>query len=378
MAAEVIEPERFVPAEKRARPERRPRQDAVPARRARPGTFLGVDIETATRIYDAVYAPPKPRAPSLQEEVVARERASEKTPSPAEKPERTAAADRPTKATPQARLPVPARTRSIAPARELGRTVRSQTPRPTPTEQIEPLFDKDALWEGLESSNPSPAGSSAFDASKARTGGNAKRRDFPTGQRQRRRAPRTGADAAAAFRHRARVQAVNRLTPVRAAGWALWAGTLAAVAIGLGTFRPQIEEMWPRASFAYAAVLGVPAAQPGLRVVDVESRYALSTHGPVLELRGRVVNDAQEQKLPALWFVADGPNGALTKEPVHLTDVPLPRGGERPFIIRAQIPEGANRAELRLASAVGTGAGQSFVLQRTGSGWGEALPPIKR
>ncbi|WOI53644.1 zinc-ribbon domain-containing protein [Parvularcula sp. LCG005] len=186
-------------------------------------------------------------------------------------------------------------------------------------------------------------------------------RDIPPGQA-----------AAERFRAQIRARNLNRMTPLRAIGWSAWAATIVVTLGVLTQFREPVQSVWPRLSNAYALFEPTPVSP--VRLSDVKARYAQSTHGPVLELRGTLINEGKEDILPELKL-ASLDNGRTFSSPVRVSSVPIPRGGERPFVIRAQVPAGTRQASLSIASTTNaTGERSQFVLQQTGSGWGEALP----
>ncbi len=182
-----------------------------------------------------------------------------------------------------------------------------------------------------------------------------------------------GAAAAAQFRARARAHARNRLTPIRALGWSLWAATFVGLVFGVTMERAWVEDHWPRASNLYALFDG--ASSDPVHINSVRSRYAQSPQGPVLEMRGVIVNTGKSPILPHLTLTAqDAANTPLAVEPVVISEVPIPGRGERPFVIRARVPEGTRTAHLTYSPSISAPPRERFVLQQTGSGWGQALP----
>lgn len=181
-----------------------------------------------------------------------------------------------------------------------------------------------------------------------------------------------GNAAARAFRERAQMQARNRLTPVRAAGWVLWAGTAAILAWGGMTQVERVQSAFPASENLYARLM--PAPQSPLAIVDLTTRYVESIAGPVLEISGTVINEGHRAEVPTLELLALDQDGAVP-QPVSISPVPLPKGGTRPFVVRAQMPEGTTRASLKVSPSLEQGRPQHYVMQQVGSGWGEALPP---
>lgn len=196
-----------------------------------------------------------------------------------------------------------------------------------------------------------------------------------------RQAPRAhispGDVAAAAFRARQREAARNRLTPLRALGWTAWAATAAALALAVNVEQATVLRYFPEAASLYAR-LGPAEPTPTLALAGLQQRFAQSLHGPVLELRGVLINTADEPLPPALELTLDGPAGAVTQR-VAISDVPIPTGGERPFIVRAQVPAATERAIVRVAdgSAAAPARTDGLRLEQRGGGWSQpsvALP----
>lgn len=196
---------------------------------------------------------------------------------------------------------------------------------------------------------------------------------------QRRPPLRTDAGLAAAFRARqqARSNLRNRLTWPRIVGWSLWATTVALTGVLLSD-REVMERIWPRTAHVYDQFFGRPETAKPFELAGLSSRLAESIDGPVLELRGRVINRGQGEYLPLLTLSFEGPE-LHHRETVPIAETALPEGGERPFLIRATLPEGAQRAGLTLrpGDELSAKAGDGFILQRQGSGWGSnAVPPL--
>ncbi|MEM9233160.1 MAG: hypothetical protein AAGA69_02850, partial [Pseudomonadota bacterium] len=186
-----------------------------------------------------------------------------------------------------------------------------------------------------------------------------------------------GTTAALKFRERIRARERNRLTPMRCVGWSAWVLAAVSLVVVLGD-RDLMERTWPKSADAYAILLGAPEIPATLQLENVTTRYALSLEGPVLEIRGTVVNVGEAPVLPLLELSVDG-QPVVAQEAVAISEVSVPVRGERPFVVRAMVPEGSSRADIRLSAGeqtVPTGPG-GFTLQRQGSGWGGAtLPPL--
>lgn len=182
-----------------------------------------------------------------------------------------------------------------------------------------------------------------------------------------------GHQAAEQFRARVRAKQRNRMTPLRFLGWLSWVGSICGVVALIVLEREEIQAAWPATENFYALFEGAPST-PSIQIAGISSRYAESFDGPVLELRGQLINTGNDPVLPALELSAVGATEPFS-ERVTVTDVPIPKGGERPFIIRAQIPDGTRQAAIRVhAGDDDLRAPSKFIVQRTGSGWGEVLP----
>ncbi|MEM6650467.1 MAG: hypothetical protein AAF603_09480, partial [Pseudomonadota bacterium] len=183
-----------------------------------------------------------------------------------------------------------------------------------------------------------------------------------------------GEAAAAAFRAKARAHQRNRLTPSRLLGWGLWGGTVSLLFAVVIMSPTQVKEVWPRTERVFSWFEKESAFVP-LSIEKLGSRYAQSPHGPVLEVKGILMNELQQMVLPTAVLVIETADG-IQNQPVTITDEPLPMGGERPFIIRAQLPQGAVKANLIVSTDENIHPQPNrFVLQRHGSGWAEPLSP---
>lgn len=203
-----------------------------------------------------------------------------------------------------------------------------------------------------------------------------------------------GDESAAALREKIRRQARNRLTPSRALGWCLWAVCLAAMIWLPIQFRAQIEGQWPVTKRAYG-LLPVATAEQPYSLSAIDYRYALSTQGEVVELRGVVRHDGEEVvPTPLVLAEAVDADGAVLAS--WLLQLPgarqLQPSMELPFMSRTLAPEGLARMRLTLidparraefddsVERVTPGAqGTDFFISRTTTDWaGEALePPVE-
>lgn len=183
-----------------------------------------------------------------------------------------------------------------------------------------------------------------------------------------------GSKAAARFRARARSRARNRLTPTRIFGWVLWASSAASIAVVAVTQQAWVQDQWPRTARAYDWF--TPDVGPEVTLADVRTRYAESPAGPILELRGTLINESAAPILPHLSLTTQAKVGEDQVQSISISHAPVPSRGERPFVIRAKLPEGTVRAQLAYAPDTKAPDRRQFVLQQTGSGWGSALPPM--
>lgn len=186
--------------------------------------------------------------------------------------------------------------------------------------------------------------------------------------RDRARAAPPGNAAAQAFRHRARTHYRNRLTPLRALGWLAYAASVAILSVGFFAFQRPIEAAFPASSKIYARL--IPTPEGPLSVRGLSTRYVQSLSGPVLEIRGTVENKGRDAVIPAMALTAVTPAGEVPR-PVSISTTPLPSGGSRPFVVRAQLPARATRAFIEVNPASTDIAQNRYVFQQIGSGWGE-------
>ena len=181
--------------------------------------------------------------------------------------------------------------------------------------------------------------------------------------------PATPGEAAArATRARMQARAVNAMTPGRALGWAVWAMASATVLFVLVAKPAQVQAVFPPSQKLYGA-FAEPTAAPGLRVGGTLRTYAVSSQGPAVMVAGVVSNDGAAALVPVVTMTVEGPDGA-TSQPVALPAVALPPGGERPFAVRALVPEGVSA--VRLSVVAGTPVRDGLTLQAQGDAWGGA------
>ncbi|MFQ5561966.1 MAG: hypothetical protein ACE5FO_00195 [Parvularculaceae bacterium] len=155
-------------------------------------------------------------------------------------------------------------------------------------------------------------------------------------------------------RRRAEMREKNRLTPLRALGWTLWIGAVAATAFGVYVYRNEIVRTWPNAAGAYA-VIGIEANPYGLAIEDVRHRLAMSTAGPTIEITGKLRNARDAAvKPPLLQAEALGPRGELLSRWTFEAEGDEVLAGEAiEFITRAPAPEGVAEVALSFAPEKG-------------------------
>lgn len=167
-------------------------------------------------------------------------------------------------------------------------------------------------------------------------------------------------------RRRAEARAKNRLTPMRAFGWAVWLGAVGATAFVVYSYRDAIVARWPETAGAYA-VIGVEANPYGLAIEGVAHRLAMSTAGPTIEITGRLRNDTEAPvTAPLMQAEALGPRGELLARWTFAAEPRVVPAGQRAaFMTRAPAPEGVAEVALTFApasraprAAAGTGESQ--------------------
>ncbi|MBB5517917.1 hypothetical protein [Amphiplicatus metriothermophilus] len=153
-------------------------------------------------------------------------------------------------------------------------------------------------------------------------------------------------------RRRAEARAKNRLTPMRALGWAAWLGAVGATAFVVYSYRDAIVARWPEAAGAYA-VIGVEANPYGLAIEGVAHRLAMSTGGPTIEITGRLRNDTDAPvTAPLMQAEALGPRGELLARWTFAVEREVVPAGERAaFMTRAPAPDGVAEVALTFAPA---------------------------
>ena len=189
--------------------------------------------------------------------------------------------------------------------------------------------------------------------------------------------PVTPGDAAAReTRARMRARAVNALTPARALAWLLWASVLGTAVFAVTTKRDAVEAVFPPAANLYA-LISPPDAPRGLTVRAELRAYAVSSQGPAVMVSGLVANEGASAFVPLVTLTAETGEGREAQV-LPLPRVALPPGGERPFAVRALVPEGATALAVSVAPGE-PGQAEGFTVQGIGSGWdasnGHAGPP---
>jgi len=153
-------------------------------------------------------------------------------------------------------------------------------------------------------------------------------------------------------RRRAEAREKNRMTPLRAIGWSVWIGAVAATIFAVVVYREEIVRVAPRAADAYE-VFGVEANPYGLEIESVRHRLAMSTAGPTIEITGNLRNSSDASIVPPLLQAeALGPRGELLARWTFSASEPevLP-GGAAGFITRAPAPGGVVEVALSFAPA---------------------------
>ncbi|WP_031552478.1 zinc-ribbon domain-containing protein [Parvularcula oceani] len=165
-------------------------------------------------------------------------------------------------------------------------------------------------------------------------------------------APASPGDAAARdTRRRLQVHAANRMTPLRLLGWTAWIASLAGLVFLLVARQDLVRSVFPPAASIYERI-APSAPPPGLRVEARLERFGLSSEGPVAELRGLVRNAGASAAVPSLALAVTTAEGEEVQT-LPLPRVSLPPAGERPFTVRALVPEGAQGLRLQVSPAQG-------------------------
>ncbi len=192
-----------------------------------------------------------------------------------------------------------------------------------------------------------------------------------------------GDDAVDNFREQTRRQARRRLTPIKALGWMAWAGVFVGLLAGAYIFRGQIMEFAPGSQRAFAALgLYQPEIYP-VKIISTQHRYAMSSGGPVIELRGTIRHEGKTPlAAPMLRAEAyDARNVLLAAwEFAPQTRQLLPMM-ETPFLSRAPAPDGVARVKLTLvppdnmALPVSAEERQQFFMESMTGGWSNNNEP---
>lgn len=151
-------------------------------------------------------------------------------------------------------------------------------------------------------------------------------------------------------RRRAEARDKNRMTPLRAIGWSVWIGAVAASLFVLVVYRDEIVSIAPRTADAYE-VLGVDMAAGRFEIEHVRHRLAMSTAGPMIEITGAIRNDTDRLGAPPLLQAeALGPRGELlSRWTFSAGDAEVLAGGAVDFITRAPAPDGVVEVALSFA-----------------------------
>ena len=151
-------------------------------------------------------------------------------------------------------------------------------------------------------------------------------------------------------RRRAEAREKNRMTPLRALGWSVWIGIVAATCFVAYAYRNDIVALWPKAAGAYA-VIGIEANPHGLRIEQVAHRFAMSTGGPTIEITGVLRNDSNAGvTAPLMQAEALGPKGELLARWTFALDAAeIGKGASADFVTRAPAPEGVVEVALSFA-----------------------------
>jgi predicted Zn finger-like uncharacterized protein len=186
-----------------------------------------------------------------------------------------------------------------------------------------------------------------------------------------------GDDAVDNFREQTRRQARRRLTPIKALGWMVWAGVFVGMLAGAYIFRGQIMEFAPGSQRAFAALgLYQPEIYP-VKIISTQHRYAMSSGGPVIELRGAIRHEGETPlAAPMLRAEAyDARNVLLAAWEFAPQSRQLQPMMETPFLSRAPAPEGVARVKLTLvppdnmALPVSAEERQQFFMESMTGGW---------
>ncbi|NWG92989.1 MAG: hypothetical protein HXY21_10865, partial [Parvularculaceae bacterium] len=155
-------------------------------------------------------------------------------------------------------------------------------------------------------------------------------------------------------RRRAEAREKNRMTPLRALGWSVWIGVIAACAFVAYSYRNNIVAMFPNAKGAYEAV-GIEANPYGLKIEGVTHRVAMSPDGPVIEILGRLRNEEKADVAPPmLQAEALGRDGEVLSRWTFPARAEKVRVGQSvDFSTRAPAPDGVAEVLLSFAPAEG-------------------------
>ena len=151
-------------------------------------------------------------------------------------------------------------------------------------------------------------------------------------------------------RRRAESREKNRMTPLRAFGWTLWAAVVAGSLYGAYAYRDDIVKFAPQTADAYA-VIGIETNPYGLAIENVRHRLAMSTAGPTIEITGALRNTLEAPaEAPLLQAEALGARGELlSRWTFSANESEVLEGASVDFITRAPAPEGVAEVALSFA-----------------------------
>lgn len=156
-------------------------------------------------------------------------------------------------------------------------------------------------------------------------------------------------------RRRAEARDKNRLTPLRAFGWAMWLFAVVGVLYVVVTYRDDIVKIAPGTADAYA-VIGIDANPYGLAIDNVRHRLAMSTGGPTIEITGHLRNETDGAiDAPLLQAEALGARGELlARWTFAASEAQVSESGIVEFVTRAPAPDGVTEVALSFAPASST------------------------
>lgn len=195
-----------------------------------------------------------------------------------------------------------------------------------------------------------------------------------------------GDDVVDSFREQRRKQERKRLTPMKVLGWVSWLVVLGGALSSVFIFRTQIMAFTPGSEKLYQALgLYEPDIYP-VRIISVQHRYAISSAGPVVELRGTILHDG-ETPLPAPMLRAeafDSQDILLAAWEFAPSSRQLLPSMEAPFLSRAPAPQGVSRVKLTIVPPdntvlpLGEEDQNQFYMESMTGGWSsdQEPPPV--